>query len=109
MSGLLVFCNVPDQAVADQLAAKLIEERLAACVNILAPCRSVYCWEGKIEVGVEVPLIIKTTRRQYPELEARIQSLHPYQVPEIIACDIDCGLPAYLTWVEDAVISRASD
>ena len=106
MSGLLVFCNAPDQAVAEQLASLLVEERLAACVNILAPCVSVYRWEGHIEREQEVPLLIKTTAARYAGLEARLKALHPYEIPEIIACDITHGLPAYLTWVAQAMISR---
>jgi periplasmic divalent cation tolerance protein len=106
MNGLLVFCNVPDQASAECLAAQLVEERLAACVTIMAPCRSVYSWEGRQESSAEVPLIIKTTAERYPLLEQRIVSLHPYQVPEIVACAITRGLPSYLTWVEQSVFSR---
>jgi periplasmic divalent cation tolerance protein len=106
MNKLLVFCNAPSQDIADTMAAILVEERLAACVNILAPYRSVYHWDGRIESTVEIPLIIKTTVQAYPALQARIQSLHPYQVPEIVACEVVQGLPSYLTWVEESVISR---
>jgi periplasmic divalent cation tolerance protein len=105
MNGLLVFCNAPSQDVADTLATALLEERLAACVNILAPCRSVYRWQGRVESTVEIPLLIKTSAQVYPALQARIAALHPYQVPEIVACEISQGLPAYLTWVQQALIS----
>lgn len=106
MKRLLVFCNAPGQDVADRLAAQLVEDGLAACVNVLAPCHSVYRWQGVLETATEVPLIIKTTAEAYPALEERIKSLHPYEVPEIVACEISHGLPAYLTWVEQAVFSR---
>lgn len=110
MKGLIVFCNTPDQACAEHLAALLVEERLAACVNIMAPCRSVYRWEGKTESVSEVPLMIKTCDEVYARLEARLCALHPYQVPEILACKIADGLTSYLTWVEAAVFSSdASD
>lgn len=106
MKYLLVFCNAPDQETADKLASQLVEERLAACVNLLAPYRSVYHWEGRVETATEIPLIIKTTEQCYPQLEQRIVALHPYQVPEIVACEITQGLPSYLTWVEQSVFSR---
>ena len=105
MKALLVFCNVPDRALAERIAAALVGERLAACVNLMAPCRSVYRWEGQVEWSDEVPLIIKTTADAYPRLEQRLRALHSYSVPEIVACDIAGGLPDYLTWVGEQVFS----
>lgn len=99
MSCLLVLCNCPDGPTAEAVAAALVGNRLAACVNILAPCRSVYRWEGKVEEAQEVPLLIKTTTAAYPALETAIREHHPYQVPEIVAFPIARGLPAYLAWV----------
>jgi len=95
----LVLTNCPDTACAEAIATALVEARLAACVNILAPCRSIYRWQGAIETASEVPLLIKTSAERYPELEALIKSLHPYTVPEIIALPIDRGLPAYVDWL----------
>ncbi|SFN92933.1 divalent cation tolerance protein [Formivibrio citricus] len=92
-------CNCPDTATADRLAARLIEARLAACVNRLAAVQSVYRWEGKIETASEVPLLIKTTQERYPALEAWLAAEHPYDVPEIIALPLAATLPAYLDWV----------
>lgn len=100
MSSLLVLTNLPDAASAQALAALLVEERLAACVNILAPARSVYRWQGRIVDGEEVPLLIKTSRARYAALEAAIRSHHPYELPEIIAVPIELGLPEYLAWVD---------
>ena len=100
MDSLLVVTNLPDRASAEKLAALLITGRLAACVNILAPCRSVYRWEGEIQHGEEHPLLIKTARDRYAELEASIRANHPYELPEIIAVSVSHGLPAYLQWVE---------
>lgn len=97
---LLVLTNVPDAAVARDLAQKLVNAGVAACVNQLAPCFSTYRWEGVLESATEVPLLIKTTRAAYPQLEAMICAEHPYQLPEIIALPITTGLPAYLAWVE---------
>ena len=96
---LLVLCNAPDETCAQQIANTLLERRLAACVNQLAPCRSVYRWQGKIETATEHPLLIKTTAACYAALEAALCELHPHEVPEIIALPVSAGLPAYLTWV----------
>jgi len=100
VDGYLVISNLPDRASAEKLAHALVDKRLAACVNILSPCRSVYRWEGKIEDAEEFPMLIKTTRERYPALEAAIRAGHPYTVPEIIAIPLAGGLPAYLDWVE---------
>jgi periplasmic divalent cation tolerance protein len=96
---LLVLTHLPDAEAARQLAAYLVEERLAACVNILAPCRSLYRWRGRIEDAQEVPLLAKTTTARYAALEAAILQHHPYELPEIVAVPIDRGLPDYLAWV----------
>lgn len=105
MEVIMVLCNVPDAALAQQIAETLVGEQLAACVNIMAPCRSVYRWQGKLENASEVPLQIKTTAAAYPALQARLLQLHPYEVPEIIALPLTAGLPAYLTWVAAEVLS----
>ncbi len=99
MQTLLVLTNLPDAESARALAGRLVEARLAACVNILAPCRSVYHWEGKVEDATEVPMLIKTTAARYAELEAAIRAGHPYALPEIVALPIERGLPDYLGWV----------
>jgi periplasmic divalent cation tolerance protein len=96
---LLVITHLPDQASAERVARSLVEARLAACVSILAPCRSVYRWQGAIETADEVPLLIKTRAACYAELEAAIRAQHPYALPEIVACDLVRGLPEYLSWV----------
>jgi periplasmic divalent cation tolerance protein len=100
MATLLVLTNLPDTYSAHALAGALVEARLAACVSILAPCRSVYRWQGKTENAEEVPVLIKTTAARYAALEAAIRARHPYELPEIIAVPIDRGLPEYLTWVD---------
>lgn len=99
MSALLVLTNLPDRASAEQLADALIEARAAACVNILAPCRSVYRWQGAVQRDEEYPVLIKTTREAYAVLEAAIRARHPYELPEIVAVPIEHGLPAYLAWL----------
>jgi periplasmic divalent cation tolerance protein len=99
MDTLLVFTNLPDRASADAIARALIERRLAACVTVLAECTSTYRWEGAIESAAEVPLLAKTTAAAYPTLEQAIMELHPYDLPEIIAVPVQCGLPQYLQWI----------
>jgi periplasmic divalent cation tolerance protein len=99
MSALLVFTNLPDRTAAENLARVLVEQRVAACVNILAPCRSVYRWKGTVQDDEEHPMLIKTTSERYPMLEQEIRAAHPYELPEIIAVPIESGLPEYLEWV----------
>lgn len=96
---LLVLTNVPDQQCALVLSEKLVNLRVAACVNCLPAVQSVYHWQGKIEHATEVTLQIKTTRERYAELEGAIREMHPYEVPEIIAVPVVHGLPAYRAWV----------
>ena len=99
MSVLLVLTSMPDRAAAEKFADALIEKRLAACVNILAPCRSVYRWQGGVQRDEEHPVLVKTTRERYAALEAAIREAHPHELPEIIAVAVERGLPAYLEWV----------
>ena len=99
MSALLVITNLPDRAAAEKLADALIAQQVAACVNILAPCRSVYRWKGTVQHEEEHPVLIKSTRERYTALEAAIRAAHPYELPEIVAIPIERGLPAYLDWV----------
>ena len=99
MHTLLVITNLPDRAAAERLADALIEKRVAACVNILAPCKSIFRWQGAVQRDEEHPLLIKTTGDRYADLEAAIRAGHPYELPEIIAVPIERGLPAYLDWV----------
>ena len=96
---ILVLTSMPDRAAAVQLAQALVDRRLAACVNVLAECTSVYRWQGKLENAAETPVLIKTRSALYPEVEAAIRGLHPYELPEIIAVPIGYGLTEYLEWV----------
>jgi periplasmic divalent cation tolerance protein len=97
---LLVFTSCP-AAAADALASALVELRLAACVNLL-PARSVYRWQGAVERAEETLLVAKTSRSRYAELQAEVRRRHPYELPELVAVNLDCGLPAYLQWVHDS-------
>jgi periplasmic divalent cation tolerance protein len=106
MSALIVITNAPDRAVAQKIAHALVEQKLAACVNILAECTSVYRWQGKIETAGEVPLLIKTRADIYAEVEAAIKSLHPYELPEIVAVPVGHGSSDYLDWLNAATITE---
>lgn len=100
MAVIAVLTNLPDSESAFNLARDLVHLRLAACANVLSPATSFFRWEGREEQVVEHPVLIKTTRERYPELERAIRERHPYSVPEIIAWPIAYGLPGYLDWVE---------
>ena len=99
MSALLVFTNLPERALAERIAGLLVEQKLAACVNVLSPCRSVFRWKGALQNDEEHPLLIKTTVERYPALEQALRAAHPYELPEIIAVSVERGLPAYLEWL----------
>ncbi len=96
---MLVFCTCENQPQGMQIGEALVRERLAACVNILPPIQSIYRWEGNIETAEEVLLLIKTTRDRFPALRDRIQQLHSYDTPEIIAIPITDGSEKYLAWL----------
>lgn len=98
---LLVLTNCPDDEVADRIALALVENRLAACVNVLPPVQSTYRWQGAVERAAEVPLLIKCTRERYAAVEETIRQLHPYTVPEIVALPLAAGFAPYLRWVAD--------
>ncbi len=95
----LCFCTCPDHASASRIARALVEERLAACVNVLPGVHSVYRWQDAIESADEVLLMIKTTAARMDALQRRIASLHPNELPEVIAVEATGGSPAYLDWV----------
>ena len=99
MSILVVLTNLPNRQSAEELARFLVEDQLAACVNMLSSCRSIYRWKGEVEETDEVPLLIKTTEARYEALEAAIRARHPYELPEIIALPVALGLPEDLAWL----------
>ncbi len=99
---VLVTCRSAKEA--ERIARSLVAARLAACGNILrSPIRSIYRWKEKIESAREVLLIIKTSRRRFPALQATIKRLHSYEVPEIIALPIAAGSQSYLSWLAESV------
>ena len=100
---LLVITNAPDREVAGRIAQALVDKRLAACVNVLGACTSVYRWQGEVEHADEIPMLIKTRSARYPEVEATIRQLHPYELPEILAVEAAAGLAGYLDWIGESV------
>lgn len=99
MEAIIVLTNLPDEPSAQSLAEHLVSERLAACVNVLGGCTSIYRWQGQVETAREVPVFIKTRRSLYPAVEEAIRSRHPYELPEIVTVQIGDGLPPYLEWL----------
>lgn len=100
---LVVTTTVPDEALADKIAAAAVQGRLAACAQVQGPVRSTFHWQGVVEQATEWYCHCKTTRARYPELERLIRSLHPYAVPEIIALPILAGHAAFLDWISDTL------
>lgn len=101
---VLVFTTWPDAEKARTAGRTVVEEKLAACANVLPGVESIYRWEGKVETAGEVLMILKTTTWRYPQLETRLQALHSYEVPEIVSLRVIDGLPAYLRWVESSCV-----
>lgn len=88
---------------AERIASSLVEEHLAACVNLIPQIKSIYRWQGELEESSEVLLIIKTTTACLPALQSTLHSLHSYSVPEFLVLDVASGSPAYLQWILDSV------
>jgi periplasmic divalent cation tolerance protein len=102
---VLVTCGTAREA--RRIARALVEERLAACVNLVAaPIHSIYRWKRRVEQASEFLLLIKTSRKRFAALRARIAALHSYDVPEIIALPIAAGAPAYLRWLDGSLRSK---
>ena len=98
---VIVLTTMPDDARADELARTIVEERLAACVNVHGPMMSTYRWKGGVEHDVERQIVIKTVRERVAALEARLRQLHPYELPEFVVVGVEGGSDAYLQWVSD--------
>jgi periplasmic divalent cation tolerance protein len=103
MSVVSLYAVFADAAEAERIGRTVIEERLAACINILGPIRSIYRWQGAVETSDEVAAILKTSRAQSDALIARIAALHSYEVPCVVTWPVDQVLAAYGDWVEDCV------
>lgn len=104
----VVLTTCPDETTAETLSRRLVEERLAACVNRLPGIRSTYWWQGAVHEDQEVLLMAKTSGDRVATLSARIQELHPYEVPEVIALPIALGAERYLAWIGQTLAGPAS-
>ena len=107
MSVQLVLCTCPTREVAVGLARSLVEQRLAACVNLLPGVQSVYRWQGGIHTDEEVLLLIKTQESRLEQLKAHVLAQHPYELPEILAVPVGSGLDRYLDWIGDETTAPA--
>ena len=104
MSGArVVLVTAPSPDVGAALGRTLVDERLAACVNVIPGLTSIYRWQGQREEASECLLVIKTDETRYAELERRVLELHPYTVPEVLALPVERGAPAYVEWLRDSV------
>ena len=101
---IVTLCTVPDRKTGERIAEALVEERLAACVNLLPGVSSTYRWQGKVEKATECLLIIKTVVSKFEALKQRIKALHPYDLPEIIALPITAGSSEYLNWITESIL-----
>ncbi len=100
---IFVFITAPNFAEAEKLASVLVEERLAACVNVVPGCRSVYRWEGELVKDDEVLMVVKSARRHFETLEKRVTALHSYDVPEIVAVELSCLSDGYAKFLNDSL------
>jgi periplasmic divalent cation tolerance protein len=98
---VIVLTTMPDDGRADELARTLVDERLAACVNVHGPMMSTYRWKESVERDAERQLVIKTTRDRIAALEARLRLLHPYELPEFVVIGVEGGSDKYLRWIHD--------
>ena len=99
---LLVITTCPDRASAEAIAHKLVDAKLAACINIIPNITSIYEWKGRRETGTELILLIKTCSSLYNEIERKIVEFHPYELPEVLAVSIKNGLAGYLSWIDES-------
>jgi periplasmic divalent cation tolerance protein len=101
VSACVVLVTCPTAERAAEIARAVVEERLAACGNVVPGLRSIYRWEGKVQDDAEALLVLKTTRERFEALRERVLALHPYQVPEVIALPIEAGSAPYLAWIAE--------
>ena len=99
MEAIVILTNLPDHDSAQRLAKQLVATKIAACVNIMAPCVSTYRWRGAVESATEIPVLIKTLRCHYDAVERVTRECHPYALPEIIALPVVAGQADYLGWI----------
>jgi periplasmic divalent cation tolerance protein len=99
---IVAYITVPDRTTATDIAQTLVEQGLAACVNLVGPLQSVYIWQGTLNTDGELLLVVKTRLEHLPAVQNVLAALHPYEVPELIALPIIAGSPGYLQWLKTA-------
>lgn len=99
LAAVVVLVTAPSQAVAEQIVTTIVAERLAACGNIVSGLTSIYRWQEAVQRDEELLIVFKTTRAMAPRMMARIEALHPYEVPEALVLPVEAGLAPYLAWV----------
>lgn len=99
---IVVLVTCPSQEVGEKIARAVVEDRLAACVNVLPKLTSIYRWEGNVCRDTESLLIIKTRRTKFSALSRRVKALHPYSIPEVIALPVMAGSAPYLSWIRNS-------
>jgi periplasmic divalent cation tolerance protein len=99
MDPVIIMTNFPDRVSALAFAKELVDQRLAACVNVHSECNSVYRWKSEIEHANEVPVLIKTRFQNYPQVESLVRRMNPYELPEIIAVPVVEGFSEYMQWI----------
>jgi periplasmic divalent cation tolerance protein len=99
----IVFTTVKNRAEAKRIAERLVSEKLAACVSMIPNVSSVYKWRGEVERAKEIMLVVKTSSEKLDQLIRRIRELHSYEVPEILALQVERGSPEYLKWLEESL------
>ena len=97
---VLIFTTADSKRTAKKIATALINQQLAACVQIQSSCESIFTWEDKVQTATEFPVHIKTTKNQVLKVTKLIKEIHPYELPEIIVLDITAGLSKYLNWIK---------
>jgi periplasmic divalent cation tolerance protein len=105
---IVVLCTCASEEEAEKLARALVEQRLAACVNVISRMKSFYRWQGNLETATECLLVIKSSRGHFEELRAAVEKAHSYEVPEVIALPVVEGAPNYLNWLDDN-LTRAAE
>jgi periplasmic divalent cation tolerance protein len=101
---IIVYCTVPSSEIGMKIADDLVKGRTAACVNIIPGITSVYRWKGDVCTDKELLLIIKSRKALFAEIQERIRALHPYELPEIISCELSDGSKQYLDWISDSTL-----
>jgi uncharacterized protein involved in tolerance to divalent cations len=103
MEVIIVYSTFPNKETARQIGTQLIEKQLAACVNLLPQIESIYQWNGEMNHDEEFLMVMKTTKGRYEELEKTLTQLHPYECPELICTNVECGYDPYIMWVRERV------